>query len=92
MFVSKPERANAMMFVLGLAALLRNVIGGRFSRDKGTFTTSADMIDRWGLVRIRETNGEMEIDGGGDVETEMYDVFRRLDLDEGMVLASIASA
>ena len=91
-FVSKPERANVMMFVLGLAALLRNVIDGRFSREKGVFTSSADMIDRWGLVRIRGTDGEMEIDGGGDVETEMYDVFRRLDLDEGMVLDSIASA
>lgn len=90
-FVSKPERANAMMTVLGLAALIRNVIDGRFSRDRGIFTTSADMIDRWGLVRIRGSGGELEIDGGGDVESEMYDVFRRLDLDEGMVLDSIAA-
>lgn len=90
-FVTKPERANAMMFVLGLAALVRNIIDGRFSRDRGIFTTSADMIDRWGLVRIRGSGGEMEIDGGGNVENEMYDVFRRLDLDEGMVLDSIAA-
>ena len=79
-----------MMFVLGLAALIRNIIDGRFSRQWGVFTTSADMIDRWKLVRIRESGGEMEIDGGGNVEYEMNDVMRRLDLDEGMVLDSIA--
>ena len=39
-FVSKPERANAMMFVLGLAALIRNIIDGRFSR-------------QWGYSRLR---------------------------------------
>lgn len=91
-FVSKPGRANAMMFVLGPAALIRNIIDGCFSRDRGMFTTSQDMIDKWTLVRIRGIGGEMEIDGGGDVENEMYDTMRRLGLDEGMVLGSIAAA
>ena len=49
------------------------------------------MIDRGGMVRIRESGGKIEIDAGGDIEYEMDDVMRRLDLDEGVAMASIAS-
>lgn len=49
------------------------------------------MIDRGGMVRIRESGGKIEIDGGGDIEYEMDDVMRRLDLDEGVAMISIAS-
>ena len=64
------------MFVLGLAALIRNIIDGRFSRRREVFAASACRNDRLGSVRIRESEGEMEIDGGGDIEYEMNDMMR----------------
>ena len=38
-FFKKSERENAMMFVLGIAALIRNVIDLRFLMRPGCFTT-----------------------------------------------------
>jgi len=91
-FFSKPERENVMIFVLGLAVLMRNLIDYRFSREKGVFTTAQDMVDRWNLVRIRVIDHELEIDGAVDVENRFVDVMRRLGLDEGMIIDSIQMA
>ena len=86
----KPERENAMMFVLGLAALLRNVIDLRFRQSEGRFTTCQDMIAVWIGLHIMVIDGELEIDGPPRCEDEMLDVMRRLDLDEGMIADSLS--
>ena len=86
----KPERENAMMFVLGLAALLRNVIDLRFRRSEGRFTTCQDMIATWIGLHVMVIDGELEIDGPPRCEDEMLDVMRRLDLDEGMIVDSLS--
>lgn len=88
-FFKNPERENAMMFVLGLAALMRNVIDLMFRMTPGRFTTCADMIASWMLLRVRAIDGEMELEGPDGCEEEMLDVMRRLDLDEGMIVGSI---
>ena len=91
-FFKNPERENAMMFVLGLAALMRNVIDLMFRMTPGRFTTCQDMVTSWMLLRVRIIDGEMELEGPDGCEEEMLDVMRRLDLDEGMIVGSIDMA
>lgn len=91
-FFKNPERENAMMFVLGLAALVRNIIDLRFRVTPGRFTTCQDMVASWMLLRIRVIDGEIELEGPVGCEEEMLDVMERLDLDEGMIVGSIDMA
>lgn len=88
-FFKNPERETAMMFVLGLAALIRNVIDLMFRRIPGRFTTCQDMVASWLLLRLRVVDGEIELEGPEGCEADMLDVMRRLDLDEGMIVDSI---
>lgn len=91
-FFKNPERENAMMFVLGLAALVRNIIDLMFRITPGRFTTCQDMVASWMLLCVRVIDGEMELEGPDGCEEEMLDVMRRLDLDEGMIVGSIGMA
>lgn len=91
-FFKNPERKNAMMFVLGLVALMRNVIDLMFCMTSGRFTTYQDMVASWMLLRVRVIDGEMELEGLDGCEEEMLDVMKRLDLDEGMIVGSINMA
>ena len=89
-FFKKPERENAMMFVLGLAALVRNVIDLRFRMRAGCFTTCQDMVDSWKLLNFMVVDGELEFDGPARCEEEILDVMERLDLDEGIIVDSLS--
>lgn len=89
-FFKKPERENAMMFVLGMAALVRNVIDLRFRMRSGCFTTCQDMVDSWKLLNFMVVDGELEFDGPARCEEEIMDVMERLDLDEGMIVDSLS--
>lgn len=89
-FFKKPERENAMMFVLGLAALVRNMIDLMFRRTNGLFTTCQDMISTWEELHLTVVDGELELDGPERCGYELMEVMDRLNLDEGMIVGSIS--
>lgn len=85
-YFKTPSREASMVLVLGIAAMVRNVVNHRFKERRGTFTTFEDMVDRWAMARLKVVGGELELDGDAD---QMYDVMERLDLTEEGILGTL---
>lgn len=88
-FFKKPERENAMIFVMGVATLLRQVMDHMFGKVPGEFTSSYDMIETLDTMMVRGCGDELETESGHEMGRKMMDTLRRLDLDEGDVLDAI---
>lgn len=88
-FFKKPERENAMIFVMGLATLLRQVVDHVFKNVPGEFTSSYDMIETLETMMVRGYGDELETESGCELGYRLMDTLRRLNLDEGMVLDAI---